>query len=92
MMYSALLEGEPPVSLPPAGSYDDFCMRQRQFMSGLTLDSPEVRKWVEFAEDNGGTLPDFPLPLGDQSVPCGGDVVGEQLMGAQQTARFESVC
>lgn len=92
LMYGAIVGGAPPISLPPAGSYEDYCVRHRQFTSALTLNSPEVRKWVEFAEKNGGTLPDFPLPLGDPSVPCGGDVVVEQLMGGQQTARFESAC
>ena len=91
-MYSALVGGAAPISLPPAGSYDDYCVRHRQFTSALTLNSPEVRKWIEFAESNDGTLPDFPLPLGDPSVSCGGDVVVEQLMDGPQTARFESVC
>jgi Condensation domain len=91
-MYSALVGGAAPISLPPAGSYEDYCVRHRQFTSALTLNSPQVRKWIEFAESNGGTLPDFPLPLGDPSVSCGGDVVVEQLMDGPQTARFESVC
>lgn len=92
LMYGALVGGAPPISLPPAGSYEEYCARHRQFTSALTLDSPQVRKWIEFAENNGGTLPDFPLPLGDSSVPCGGDVVVEQLMDGQQTGRFESAC
>lgn len=90
--YSALVAGAAPAPLPPAGSYDDYCVRQRQHTSALSLDSPPVRKWIEFAENNNGTLPDFPLPLGDPSVPCGGDIVTEQLMDEQQAARFESAC
>jgi hypothetical protein len=92
LMYCALVGGAAPISLPPAGSYEDYCVRHRQFTSALTLNSPQVRKWVEFAENNAGTLPDFPLALGDSSVPSGGDVVVEQLMDGQQTARFESAC
>jgi hypothetical protein len=92
MNYNALLEGKAPVTLPPAASYDDFCMRENQCVSGMTLESPEVRKWIEFAEANGGTLPDFPLPLGDQSIPCGGDVHVERLLGPEQTAQFEALC
>jgi hypothetical protein len=92
MNYNALLEGKAPATLPPAASYDDFCMRESQFESSMTLDSPQVRKWIEFAEANGGSLPDFPLPLGDQSIPCGGDVHVEQLLGPDQTAEFEAVC
>jgi hypothetical protein len=92
MMYHALVGGAPPIPLPPASSYDDYCVRQWQHTSALSGDSPAVRKWVEFAENNDGTLPDFPLPLGDASLPCGGDVVVEKLMDKQQTARFESAC
>jgi Condensation domain len=92
LMYGALVEGAAPLSMPPAGSYEDYCVRHRQFTSALTLDSPEVRRWLAFAENNDGTLPDFPLPLGDPSVSSGGDVVVEQLMDGQQTARFESAC
>ena len=42
----------------------------------LTADSPQVDAWIRFAERNGGSMPDFPLPLGD---PIGalrrGDIV-----------------
>lgn len=91
-MYGALVGGAAPVTLPPAGSYDDYCIRQERYLASLRLDSPQVRKWIEFAESNDGTLPDFPLPLGDPSVPYGGDVVVERLMDANQTARFEAAC
>lgn len=92
LMYGALVGGAPPISLPPAGRYEDYCVRHREFTSALTQDSPEVRRWITFAESNDGTLPDFPLPLGDLSVSSGGDIVVEQLMDGQQTARFESAC
>jgi Condensation domain len=90
--YNALLEGKAPVTLPPAASYDDFCTRESQYVSGMTLESPEVRKWIEFAEANGGTLPDFPLPLGDQSISSGGGFHVERLLGPEQTAQFEVIC
>ncbi|MDD4868672.1 MAG: condensation domain-containing protein [Mycobacterium sp.] len=92
MNYTSLLGGKAPATLPPAASYDNFCLRESQTVSSMTLDSPEVRTWIEFAEANGGTLPDFPLPLGDQSIPCGGDVHAQQLLGPDQTARFEALC
>jgi hypothetical protein len=92
MMYAALVSGSPPVQLPDAGSYDEFCLRQRQYTSSLTLESPEVRSWVEFAENCGGSLPDFPLPLGDRSNVDGGDLHAVTLMDAQQTDRFEAAC
>jgi Condensation domain len=92
MNYNALLEGRAPVALPPAASYDDFCMRESQFVSSMTLESPEVRKWIEFAEANGGTLPDFPLPLGEQSIADGGAVHVRRLIDPEQTVQFEAIC
>jgi len=91
-MYATLIAGDPPVGLPQAGSYDNFCLRQREYASALTADSPEVRAWIDFAESNNGTFPKFPLPLGDQSVPCDGDLMSVTLMDARQTERFESAC
>lgn len=92
MMYAALVGGGAPIPLPPAGSYDDYCVRQREFTSALTLQSPQVRRWIDFAEGNNGTLPQFPLPLGDPSVPCEGDLVTVQLMDEEESNRFESAC
>ena len=92
MMYAALVGGSAPIALPEAGSYDDFCIRQHRYTSALTLESPDVRVWVEFAENNNGSLPDFPLPLGDPSVPCAADLLAVTLMNEHQTARFESAC
>jgi hypothetical protein len=92
MNYTSLLEGKAPVSLSPAGSHGDFCIRERETSEAMTLDSPEVRKWIEFAESNGGSLPDFPLPLGDQSIPCGGDIHVERLLAPTETAQFEAIC
>jgi 2-O-sulfo trehalose long-chain-acyltransferase len=92
MNYRALVRGAALVQLPPPASHDDFCMREKQQVSALTLDSPEVREWIEFAENNGGTLPDFPLPLGDLSRATGGDLVVDRLMDQEQTVAFESLC
>jgi hypothetical protein len=92
MMYAALVGGGAPIPLPEAGSYDDYCLRQRQFTSALTLESPQVRKWINFAKGNNGTLPLFSLPLGDPSVPCEGDLLTIQLMDETQSDRFESAC
>ena len=92
MNYRVLVTGAALVQQPPPASHDDFCVREKQRVAALTLDSPEVRKWIEFAENNGGSLPDFPLPLGDLSVACGGDLVVERLMDREQTVEFESLC
>jgi len=90
MMYATLVAGAAPPSLPAAGSYDDYCVRQQRELSALTLESPRVRAWVEFFENNNGTLPEFRLPLGDEPVPC--DMMSVQLLDERQTARFESAC
>ncbi len=92
LMYTALVGGAPPVTLPPAGSYADYCIRQREELAALTADSPAVRGWTEFAARNGGTLPYFPLPLGDLSVPYAGKLVIATLMDERQTDRFEVAC
>jgi hypothetical protein len=92
MMYAALMQGSGPMPLPERGSYDDYCIRQRRHTDALTLESPQVRRWIAFAEQNGGTLPDFPLPLGDPSVPSTGAMVHVPLMDAAQTEQFEANC
>jgi hypothetical protein len=92
MMYRALATGKPPIKLPPTASHNEFCVREQRLMADLTLDSPEIRRWIEFAENNGGSMPDFPLPLGDLSLPLGGDLMVEQLMDTQQTDKFEALC
>ncbi|WP_299563990.1 condensation domain-containing protein [uncultured Mycolicibacterium sp.] len=92
LMYQALVSGAPPLPLPQAGSYNDYCRRQRAYTDSLTVTSQEVRDWIEFARSNGGTLPRFPLPLGDPSEPYTGELLTVQLMDAEQTDRFERAC
>jgi mycolipenoyl-CoA---2-(long-chain-fatty acyl)-trehalose mycolipenoyltransferase / long-chain-acyl-CoA---trehalose acyltransferase len=92
MMYGALVGGGAPLELPKAGSYDDFCIKQRRFTDSLTADSPSVRSWTQFAEHNDWSLPDFPLPLGDPSKPSVSDMVTLSMLDEQQTARFETAC
>lgn len=92
MMYLALVDGAAPLQLPPAGSYADYCLRQQAYTASLTLDTPEVKGWVEFFQRNGGTMPRFPLPLGDFSVTHTGDMVTVELLDAQQAQKFEAVC
>jgi hypothetical protein len=92
MMYHALVHGAAPLQLPDAGSYDQFCLAQRQYTDELDLSTPEVRDWITFLEANNGTLPKFPLPLGDPSLPYTGDVVTIELLDKEQGDRFEAVC
>lgn len=92
LTYAALVSGGRPLPLPEPATYHDYCRRQHQHTEALTLQSPQVRAWIRFAEDNGGTLPSFPLPLGDPSVPCGSGVVVAPLMDESQTERFDATC
>lgn len=92
MMYQALVHGAAPLPLPAAGSYDRYCRQQREYTAGLDADSPEVREWISFLQANGGTLPRFPLPLGDPSVPHTGEVITIELLDREQGDRFEAAC
>jgi hypothetical protein len=47
MMYTALTDGELPISLPGAGSYDQFYERRHTCLSTLTMQSPEIRARVD---------------------------------------------
>jgi hypothetical protein len=91
-MYTALSGGGQPLALPSAGSFDDFCVREREYTSALTTDSPGVRTWIDYAENNNGGLPEFPLPLGNPSASTSSDMASETLMNAAQTQRFETAC
>lgn len=91
-MYSAMSAGGAALTLPDAGSFDDFCRREREYTSSLTVDSPGVREWIEFAENNDGGFPEFPLPLGNPSESTTSAMTSELMMTAEQTERFESAC
>ncbi len=91
-MYSALSGGGDALTLPDAGSFDDFCAREREYTSELTADSPEARAWIDFAEANVGGFPEFPLPLGNSLDSARSTMTSEVLMGTAQTERFESAC
>ena len=91
-MYDVLMDGGVPIPLQQVGSYEEYCLRERAYTSALTLESPGIRQWIEFFENNDGSLPSFPLPLGDTSLLAAGSVLSLQLMDARQTAGFEAAC
>lgn len=91
-MYSALAGSGQALTLPDTGSFDDFCVRERDHTSTLTVESPEVRAWIDFAEANNGGFPEFPLPLGDPSKSTSSEMTSEVLMDFAQTERFDSAC
>ncbi|MFT4085849.1 MAG: condensation domain-containing protein [Gordonia sp. (in: high G+C Gram-positive bacteria)] len=82
--------------LPEVTSYIDYCDYERTSASALTHDSPAVARWLELVGANGGRLPSFPLPLGDDS---GADEaytrsahLTETIFDEASAARFEAVC
>lgn len=89
-MYAALASGFGPLPLEPVGRYDDYCIRQRSQLSAVTVETPAVKDWIAFAERNDGTMPRFPLPLGD--FEGSGDLMTVRLMDKSQSDRFESAC
>ncbi|MGE2721271.1 condensation domain-containing protein [Mycolicibacterium celeriflavum] len=91
-MYSAFSQEGAALTLPEAGSFDEFCVRERERTSSLSVDSPEVRAWIDFAEANQGGFPEFPLPLGDPHQCTSSDMTSQILMDPDQTERFESAC
>ncbi|MGE0218034.1 condensation domain-containing protein [Mycolicibacterium sp.] len=91
-MYSALSGGGQALVLPEAGSFDDFCVRERAHTDELTVDSPPVRAWIDFAENNDGGFPEFPLPLGNPRKSSSSDMSTELLMDNAQTERFDAAC
>jgi hypothetical protein len=91
MTYTSMVQGAP-VPLPDPGSYHDYCVRERDHTAALTLQSPQIREWIRFAGHNDGTLPNFPLPLGDRSTPSMGAMVVVPLMDDKQADSFESAC
>lgn len=91
-MYSALSGGGEALVLPDAGSFDEFCVRERERTAELTVASPEVRAWIDFAENNQSGFPEFPLPLGDPAQAVRSDMTSQLLMDPGQTERFDAAC
>ena len=92
MTYSSLAAGGAPLELPAPGNYSDFCQQRQDYAMSLTAQSPEVEAWTQFARANDNSYPEFPLPLGDTSVPWKSDMVTMSMMDDEQMARFESAC
>lgn len=93
-MYMALVGGNPPLKLPEPSTYENFCIRQHEYCDGLTINSPEVQVWTDFAAKNEASFPTFPLPLGieEGTAPCAGELVTFELMDEDQMHSFELAC
>ncbi|NGX06506.1 condensation domain-containing protein [Mycobacteroides franklinii] len=91
LMYASLVHGSA-LQLPPPAGYLDFSARELAHNQAMTLDSFEVQTWARYARDNGGTLPDFALPLGDRSALNVGAMLAIPLLDADETVAFEKAC
>ena len=93
MMYAALVAGAAPFSLPEAGSYDDYCVRQHQFTSALTLGFATGAQ-MDHTSHNETTEPcrDSHCHSVTLRCACEGDLLTVQLMDEEQSNRFESAC
>jgi mycolipenoyl-CoA---2-(long-chain-fatty acyl)-trehalose mycolipenoyltransferase / long-chain-acyl-CoA---trehalose acyltransferase len=79
-------------ALPRVGSYRDYTVRQREEVASLTLSSPQIKDWIEFAQYTDGDWPSFPLPLGDTWANNKGDFLTVELLDAAQTESFDTAC
>jgi mycolipenoyl-CoA---2-(long-chain-fatty acyl)-trehalose mycolipenoyltransferase / long-chain-acyl-CoA---trehalose acyltransferase len=91
-MYTSLTMTGEVLELPDAGSFDDFCVRERAHSDTLTLEHKGVQAWLDFAENNSGGFPEFPLPLGDPNKSLKSDMTSLLLLDPAQTERFEQSC
>ncbi|MFE9319767.1 condensation domain-containing protein [Nocardia sp. NPDC052278] len=79
--------------LPPAASYLDYCVVERQYTAAMTLASHGVRKWLELIRGNDGELPSFPLGLGKRTDGYNRSVHRSiTLMDEHDARRFEKIC
>ena len=51
-----------------------------------------MKAWIDFAEENSGGFPEFPLPLGNPMESTSSSMTSQVLMDPAQTERFESAC
>jgi len=89
VMYPGLPQA---ATLTRVASYRHYAARQRAKVGSLTLSSPEIKAWIEFARDVDGNWPGFPLPLGDTSSDSKGDFLTVDLLDAAETKAFDTVC
>lgn len=78
--------------IPEIASYRDYAARQRKQVSSLTLLSPQIQDWINFARGADGSWPSFPLPLGDTRADSDGDFLTVDLLDATQTECFDAAC
>ncbi|BAX93778.1 condensation domain-containing protein [Mycobacterium shigaense] len=90
MYFTALQNGNE--ILPPAPSHREYSANQRAYIQSLDEDSPEIRSWRAFLAANNGSLPRFPLELGEANADTPGAIDVFDLIDDEQARRFEAAC
>ncbi len=84
--------GQGPAVLPPAASYDEFCLRESRHVSSMTLDSPKCAKWIGVCRGQWRNAAGLSAPDRQPADSCGGNVHVRRLLSAEQTVQFETIC
>lgn len=93
LMYQHLSQtGEQPAVRPEVASYRSYAARQREEVANLTISSPGIRAWIDFARDTRGEWPTFPLPVGDCGPAAKGHFLTVDLLDADDTEAFDNAC
>lgn len=90
-MYFTALQNAPS-PLTPAPSHREYSANQRAYIQSLNEESPEIRSWRAFLAANNGSLPKFPLELGDATPDTPGAIDVFDLIDDEQGRRFEDAC
>ncbi|MGC0364945.1 hypothetical protein ABH922_002929 [Rhodococcus sp. 27YEA15] len=90
-LYTAEITGSD-AELGPAGSFAQFGRIESERAAELTLQSPEVHKWLSYVMRSGGSFPGFPLPLGADDAPK--PAIGSRFVVADEVycEKFGAVC
>ena len=91
-MYAALSGGGEPLELPDAGSFDDFCVRERESTSTLTVDSPGVKRGSTSPKTTAAASRNFRFRWGTRRKTTSSDMASELLMDDGADGRFEAAC
>jgi condensation domain-containing protein len=91
LMYQHLSNDGPSI-VGEVASYRSYGARQHAKVAGLTLSSPGINGWIEFARATAGDWPSFPLPVGDTGANNKGAFLTVDLLDAAETESFETAC
>jgi len=92
-LYHAATHGQSGGNLEPAGSYLEYCHRERRATAQMSLNDPAVQQWVTLLDRNDKKLPRFPLALGlDCAQRARSRAVTFDLLDEHDGIRLDEVC